>query len=61
VQITAGVRDTAIPPSNAQYLNERLPHSKLDIIDEGHFNWEDNPMEYGSLVTSWWAEGHGRA
>jgi pimeloyl-ACP methyl ester carboxylesterase len=57
VQIIAGRRDTAIPPSNAEFLHTRLPHSKLDIIDAGHFVWEDNAPEYASLVTSWWAAG----
>jgi pimeloyl-ACP methyl ester carboxylesterase len=55
VQIIAGVRDTAIPPSNAEFLSDRLPHSKLDIIDARHFVWEDNPTEYARLVTGWWA------
>jgi pimeloyl-ACP methyl ester carboxylesterase len=39
VQIIAGVRDTAIPPSNAEFLHARLPKSKLDVIDAGHFTW----------------------
>jgi pimeloyl-ACP methyl ester carboxylesterase len=61
VQIIAGKRDTVIPPSNAEFLHTRLPNSKLDIIDAGHFAWEDNAGEYASLVTSWWAEGYARA
>lgn len=58
VQIIAGKRDTAVPPSNGEYLNARLPHSKLDIIDAGHFTWEDNPGVYASLVTQWWEKGY---
>ena len=58
VQIIAGIRDTAIPPSNAEFLHARLPHSKLDIIDARHFAWEDNPTEYARLVTGWWAAQH---
>ena len=54
VQIIAGARDTAMPPVNAAFLHERLPHSKLDIIDAGHFTWEDAAAEYAALVTSWW-------
>jgi pimeloyl-ACP methyl ester carboxylesterase/glyoxylase-like metal-dependent hydrolase (beta-lactamase superfamily II) len=61
VQIIAGVRDTAIPPSNAEFLHARLPHSKLDIIDAGHFTWEDNASAYASLVTQWWEAGYTRA
>ncbi|HEX6520105.1 MAG TPA: alpha/beta hydrolase [Streptosporangiaceae bacterium] len=60
VQVIAGQRDTAVPPSNGEYLTARIPHSKLDIIDAGHFTWEDNPSVYASLVTQWWAEGYAR-
>jgi pimeloyl-ACP methyl ester carboxylesterase len=54
VQIIAGARDPVVPPANAEYLHERLPHSTLDIIDTGHFTWEDAADEYAALVTSWW-------
>jgi pimeloyl-ACP methyl ester carboxylesterase len=61
VQIIAGERDPAVPPVNAEFLHERLPNSKLDIIDAGHFTWEDAADEYASLVMSWWAGGYGLA
>jgi pimeloyl-ACP methyl ester carboxylesterase len=54
VQIIAGAGDTAMPPANARFLHERLPHSELDIIDAGHFTWEDASAEYAALVTRWW-------
>ena len=54
VQIIAGARDRAVPPVNAEFLHERLPNSKLDVIDTGHFTWEDGADEYAALVTSWW-------
>jgi pimeloyl-ACP methyl ester carboxylesterase len=54
VQIIAGARDPAVPPVNGQYLHERLSNSKLDIIDAGHFTWEDAADEYAALVTNWW-------
>src|SRR5262245_36854789 len=58
VQIIAGGRDWAVPPVNAEFLHERLPKSKLDIIDVGHFTWEDGADEYAALVTSWWGGGY---
>jgi pimeloyl-ACP methyl ester carboxylesterase len=58
VQIIAGRRDPAVPPVNGEFLHERLPRSKLDIIDAGHFTWEDAADEYAALVTSWWGEGY---
>jgi pimeloyl-ACP methyl ester carboxylesterase len=54
VLVIAGARDTAAPPGNARFLHARLPHSKLDVIDAGHFTWEDSAAEYATLVTSWW-------
>jgi pimeloyl-ACP methyl ester carboxylesterase len=61
VEMIAGVRDTAIPPSSAEFLHVRLPHSKLDVIDASHFTWEDSANEYASLLISWWDGGYARA
>jgi len=61
VQIIAGLRDTAVPLANAVFLDERLPMSKLDIIDAGHFTWEDAADEYATVVTSWWSGGYRKA
>lgn len=61
VQIIAGARDDAVPPVNGEFLHERLPKSKLDIIDAGHFTWEDDADEYAALVTSWWDGGYATA
>jgi pimeloyl-ACP methyl ester carboxylesterase len=58
VEIIAGARDPAVPPVNAEFLDERLPKSKLDVIDAGHFTWEDAADEYAVLVTSWWSGGY---
>ena len=54
VQIIAGAHDTTVPPVNAEFLHQRLPCSKLSIIDAGHFTWEDAAAEYSALITSWW-------
>jgi len=58
VQIIAGAHDPVVPPGNAEFLHARLPHSKLDILDAGHFTWEDAAKEYAALVTSWWEGGY---
>jgi hypothetical protein len=58
VQIIAGARDQAVPSVNAEFLHDRLPNSKLDIIDAGHFTWEDAADDYAALVTSWWGGGY---
>jgi hypothetical protein len=58
VQIIASSRGRVVPPVNAEYLHEPLPHSELHLIDSGHFAWEDAADEYASLVTAWWAGGY---
>ena len=58
VQIIAGATDSAVPPANAEFLHERLVNSKLDIVDAGHFVWEDGADEYAALVKSWWSGGY---
>jgi pimeloyl-ACP methyl ester carboxylesterase len=58
VQIIGGWWDWAVPPSNHRYLHQRLPNSKIDMLDAGHFNWEDAPDEYAALITSWWHGGY---
>ncbi|MGW6929384.1 alpha/beta fold hydrolase [Lentzea sp. NPDC054927] len=54
VQLINGEHDPFVPVSNAEYLHGRLPNSKLDLIDAGHFAWEENADEYARVVTEWW-------
>jgi pimeloyl-ACP methyl ester carboxylesterase len=61
VEIIGGLWDWAVPPSNHRYLHERLPKSNLDLIDAGHFTWEDAADEYARIVTGWWAGGYANA
>ena len=39
---------------------ERLPHSKLDLIDAGHYTWEDAADRDAEIIPSWWKGGHAR-
>jgi pimeloyl-ACP methyl ester carboxylesterase len=56
--IIAGRRDPVVPVVNAEFLAERLPASRLVVLDAGHFTWEDAADEYAGLVTSWWDGGY---
>ena len=58
VEIIAGGQDTAVPPVNAEFLHQRLPRSKLDVLSTGHFTWEDGADEYADLVANWWSADH---
>jgi hypothetical protein len=42
-----------VPPSNHRYLHERLPQSKLDLVDAGHVSWEDAADQDAEIVTGW--------
>jgi pimeloyl-ACP methyl ester carboxylesterase len=30
----------------------------MDLIDSGHFAWEEKPDVYLDIVTKWWADGY---
>lgn len=50
-QITVGRHDPYVPVSNAEGLHKGLPKSNLNILDCGHFVWEDAAAEYGKLAS----------
>ena len=50
VTIIAAQRDRVVPIANAEFLDERLPASRVVTLDAGHFAWEEAPAEYASLI-----------
>jgi pimeloyl-ACP methyl ester carboxylesterase len=50
VTIINGRNDPVVPLANAEFLDERLPDSRLVIIDAGHMVWEEAPAEYAAAV-----------
>ena len=50
VTIINGRHDRVVPLANAQFLDERLPTSRLVIIDAGHFVWEEEPAQYATVI-----------
>ena len=50
VTIINGRHDRVVPLANAEFLDQRLPTSRLVIIDAGHFVWEEAPTKYASAV-----------
>jgi pimeloyl-ACP methyl ester carboxylesterase len=58
VQIIAGRHDPLVPPANAEYLHTRLPNSQLDVLDAGHFVWEEAADEYGTIIAAWVIGGY---
>jgi pimeloyl-ACP methyl ester carboxylesterase len=50
VTIINGRHDPVVPLANAEFLDERLPNSRVVVIDGGHFIWEEAPAEYASTI-----------
>jgi pimeloyl-ACP methyl ester carboxylesterase len=50
VTIINGRHDRVVPVANAEFLAERLPNSRVVLIDGGHFIWEEAPAEYAATV-----------
>jgi pimeloyl-ACP methyl ester carboxylesterase len=50
VTIINGLHDRVVPVSNAEFLAERLPNSRLVLVDAGHFVWEEAPAEYAAAI-----------
>jgi pimeloyl-ACP methyl ester carboxylesterase len=58
VQIINSLRDIMVPPVNAQYLHERLPNNKLDLLDAAHYPWEDLADQYAAIISAWVKDGY---
>ena len=50
VTLINGSHDSVVPLANEQFLDERLPTSRLVVLDAGHFLWEEEPAAYASAV-----------
>lgn len=50
VTIVNGRHDRVVPLGNAEFLDDRLPDSRLAVIEGGHFIWEEKPAEYAAIV-----------
>jgi pimeloyl-ACP methyl ester carboxylesterase len=50
VTVINGRHDGVVPVANAEFLHQRLPNSRLRIVDAGHFVWEEAPTEYASII-----------
>jgi len=59
-QITVGRHDPFVPVSNAEGLHKGLPKSKLNVLDCGHFAWEDAAVDYAKLACDFIEGGYAR-
>jgi pimeloyl-ACP methyl ester carboxylesterase len=59
-QITVGRHDPFVPVSNAEGLHRGLRKSNLNVLDCGHFVWEDAAAEYGRLASDFIKGGYAK-
>jgi pimeloyl-ACP methyl ester carboxylesterase len=50
VTLINGRHDRVVPLANAEFLHQRLTTSRLEIIEAGHFVWEEAPTECGTII-----------
>jgi pimeloyl-ACP methyl ester carboxylesterase len=58
VQIVCGRDDPLVPTPNQQFLHERLPINRMDLLPAGHFAWEEVPDLYADVVINWLGGGY---
>jgi pimeloyl-ACP methyl ester carboxylesterase len=56
VQVFSSASDPVVPPANGEYLHQRLPNSRIDVVDKGHFVWEEDAEWFARILTKWWQE-----
>lgn len=61
VQIVCGRDDPLVPTPNEEFLHERLPNSRMDLLPAGHFAWEEVPDLYGEILINWLTSGYREA
>jgi pimeloyl-ACP methyl ester carboxylesterase len=59
-QITVGRHDPFVPVSNAEGLRRGLPKSNLNVLECGHFVWEDAAGEYAKLASDFITGGYAK-
>jgi pimeloyl-ACP methyl ester carboxylesterase len=57
VTLVNGRHDRVVPLANVEFLDARLPHSRIAIVETGHFAWEEAPAEYASIILNSIADG----
>jgi pimeloyl-ACP methyl ester carboxylesterase len=50
VTIIGSRYDRVVPLTNAEFLEQRLPNSRLVLLDSGHFAWEETPTVYSDTI-----------
>jgi pimeloyl-ACP methyl ester carboxylesterase len=58
VQIVCGRDDPLVLMGNSEFLHEKLPNNRMDLLPAGHFAWEEVPDLYGDVLARWLSTGY---
>jgi pimeloyl-ACP methyl ester carboxylesterase len=58
VQIVCGRDDPLVLLANQEFLHEKLPNNRMDLLPAGHFAWEEVPDLYGDVLVRWLSTGY---
>jgi pimeloyl-ACP methyl ester carboxylesterase len=58
VQIVSGRDDPIVPRGNSEFLHDRLPNNRMDLLSAGHFAWEEVPEMFGDVLVRWLTTGY---
>lgn len=50
VTIISCRHDHVVPLANGEFLDQRLPNSRVVVLDAGHFVWEEAPEAYARII-----------
>ena len=58
VQIVSGRDDPIVPKVNSEFLHDRLPNSRMDLLPAAHYAWEEVPDLFGDVLINWFSGGY---
>ncbi len=58
VLLMSGANDELVPLANAEFLHERLPNSRMGMLQAGHFAWEEVSDQYADGLLDWIGGGY---
>lgn len=51
--IISGKDDPFVPAISGSFVHGLMPHCRAEVLDAGHFVWEDAPDAYFALLETW--------
>ncbi len=58
VLLMSGANDELVPVVNAEFVHQRLPNSRMGMLQAGHFAWEEVSDKYADGLLDWIAGGY---